>query len=52
MSKTRKLWEKYEVKGEELVRKNPMSPKSPGDFMAVHKNRKTCGKTQYTEFSQ
>ena len=47
---TRKLYNLYEVKGDELIRKNQFSPKSPGDFLANHKTRKTCGKTQYTEF--
>jgi len=47
---TRKLYEKYDVSGDKIVRKNSFSPKSPGDFMAEHKDRKTCGRTQYTEF--
>ncbi|MAG61102.1 30S ribosomal protein S27ae [archaeon] len=50
VSKPRKLWEKYKVEGDTLVKSNKFSPKSPGDFLANHKNRKTCGKTGYTEF--
>jgi small subunit ribosomal protein S27Ae len=42
----------YEVKGDTLVRKNPWSPKADGVFMAVHKDRVTCGKTGYTEFKK
>ena len=50
VKKTRKLYNLYEIQGDKIVRKNQFSPKSPGDFLANHKNRKTCGKTQYTEF--
>ncbi len=50
--KTRKMYQLYEVQGDTLVRKNKFSPKSPGDFLANHKGRKTCGKTAYTEFDQ
>lgn len=47
---SRKLYQLYEVSGDKIVRKNQYSPKSPGDFLANHKGRKTCGKTGYTEF--
>jgi len=50
--KPSKLWKLYEVQGDKLIRKNKFSPKSPGDFMANHKNRVVCGKTSYTEFKQ
>ena len=42
-------WKLYEVKGGKLIRKNPRSPKDNGLFMAVHKDRKHCGTTGYTE---
>lgn len=46
-------WKLYEVKDGKVIRKNPTSPKEgPGIFMAVHKNRKTCGKSGYTEFKK
>jgi small subunit ribosomal protein S27Ae len=46
------LWDNYDVKDGKLVRHNPYSPKAgTGYLMAVHKNRKTCGKTGYTKFS-
>ncbi|MBT4446583.1 30S ribosomal protein S27ae [archaeon] len=51
VKKTRKIWEMYKVEGDKLIRSNSFSPKSPGDFLANHKNRKTCGKTSYTEFT-
>ncbi|MAG39056.1 30S ribosomal protein S27ae [Candidatus Woesearchaeota archaeon] len=47
--KTRQLWKLYEVQGDKLVRKNRFSPKSDGDFLADHSDRKTCGKTGYME---
>ena len=48
-----KLWKLYEVKGNSLVRKNKFSPKAgEGYFMAKHKNRETCGKSGYTEFTK
>jgi small subunit ribosomal protein S27Ae len=43
----------YEVKDGKVTRKNPFSPKAgPGHFMAVHKDRMTCGKTGYTEMKK
>ena len=50
--KPTQLWKLYEVQGDKLVRKNPFSPKSPGDFMARHKGRLVCGKTGYTEYTK
>lgn len=47
-----KLYEKYEVKGESLVRKNKYCPKCGQGFtLAAHKTRNTCGKCNYTEFT-
>lgn len=43
---------KYEIKGEALERKNKSCPKcGKGYFMAAHKDRVTCGKCGYTEFT-
>jgi small subunit ribosomal protein S27Ae len=40
----------YQVKGDELTRKNKQCPKcGAGVFMAPHKNRAACGKCGYTE---
>ena len=40
----------YEIKGDTLVRKNRFCPKcGPGTFLAMHKDRKTCGKCGYSE---
>ncbi len=47
--KSRQLWKLYQVQGDKVVRKNKYSPKSPGDFLAEHKDRRTCGKTGYME---
>ncbi len=47
----KKVHTRYEKKGDKLERKNPSCPKcGDGYFMAVHGNRKTCGKCKYTEF--
>jgi len=41
---------KYSVEGGELVRKGTVCPKcGPGVFMAVHGDRKHCGRCGYTE---
>ena len=50
VKKTRKLYTLYEVGSDGIKRKNRMSPKSPGDFLAKYKDRESCGKTGYTEF--
>ncbi len=47
--RSRQLWKLYTLEGETLVRKNRMSPKSPGDFLAEHKDRRSCGKSGYME---
>lgn len=45
-----KRWEKYDVSSGTLKRKQPFSPKEgPGIFLAVHKDRRTCGKSGYME---
>lgn len=47
------IWECYEVEGGKLVRNNKHSPKAgKGFLMAEHKDRRTCGKTGYTEFKK
>jgi len=43
----------YKVNGNKVERTKPMCPKcGPGIFMAVHKDRVSCGKCGYTEFSK
>ena len=43
----------YEAKGEAAGRKNRFCPKcGPGIFMALHKERVTCGKCGYTEWKK
>lgn len=40
----------YEISGSSIKRKNKTCPKcGPGNFMAAHKNRATCGKCHYSE---
>lgn len=48
-----KLSSVYEIAGDSLKRKNNSCPKcGPGVFMAKHKDRTSCGKCGYTEFSK
>ncbi len=48
--KTQKKWEKYEISGDTLRRKNKTCPKcGPGIFLAEHKDRVACGKCGYME---
>lgn len=43
----------YEVAGNTLKRKSRSCPKcGPGNNMAKHNNRLTCGKCAYTEFTK
>ncbi|MBW2997648.1 30S ribosomal protein S27ae [Candidatus Woesearchaeota archaeon] len=47
-----KKYKMYEASGSELKRKNKFCPKcGTGVFMAQHKDRMTCGKCSYTEFT-
>ncbi|MBW2967977.1 30S ribosomal protein S27ae [Candidatus Woesearchaeota archaeon] len=51
--KTSKKYAMYEVSGNELKKKNKECPKCGGGvFMAKHKDRLTCGKCHYTEFTK
>jgi len=44
-------WEKYDLSGGGVKRKNKICPKcGAGVFMAHHSDRDTCGKCGYTEF--
>lgn len=48
-----KKYKMYEVKGSDIKSKNKTCPKcGTGVFMATHKNRVTCGKCSYTEFTK
>ena len=47
----RAKWSKYSVEDGKLVRKAEFCPEprcGPGIFLAVHKDRKSCGKCGYT----
>ena len=47
-----KKWEKYHTSGDKLVRKNAFCPEEgcgPGVFLAIHKDRVTCGKCGYRQ---
>ena len=46
-------WSKYSVEDGKLVRKSEFCPKcGPGVFLAIHSNRKSCGKCGYTEMKE
>jgi len=48
-----KLYSRYKVEGTSVKRSNKSCPKCGQGFtMAGHKNRSTCGKCCYTEFSK
>lgn len=50
MIKMSKRWELYEIKDNEVVRKNRICPKcGDGVFLAKHGDRLSCGKCGYTE---
>lgn len=43
----------YKVEGDKITRVKTACPKcGPGVFMAVHKDRTSCGKCGYTEFGK
>ncbi|OGS49451.1 MAG: 30S ribosomal protein S27ae [Euryarchaeota archaeon RBG_16_68_13] len=43
----------YKVEGERLTRARANCPKcGPGVFLATHKDRTSCGRCGYTEFSK
>ncbi len=48
-----KVWEKYEVRGDDVSKKNSFCPRcGPGTFLSRQKNRKYCGKCGYTDFQK
>ncbi len=50
--KARNLYTYYQIKGESVERKNKFCVKcGPGHFLAQHKDRLTCGKCGYGEFT-
>jgi len=43
----------YKVEGDKVTRTKPVCPKcGAGVFMAVHKDRVSCGRCGYTEFNK
>ncbi|MEM2918014.1 MAG: 30S ribosomal protein S27ae [Candidatus Altiarchaeota archaeon] len=48
-----KKWKKYEISGDKIKRKDKFCPKcGVGVFLARHKDRISCGKCGYTEFTK
>ena len=51
MAEKKGIWQKYEIKGDKIERKNKNCPKcGKGYHLASHKNRTVCGKCGYSEF--
>lgn len=48
--KSKGLYALYEVKGDSLNKPKSCPKCGIGTFLAVHKDRFTCGKCKYTEF--
>lgn len=47
---TSKKWKMYSVVGENIKREKSCFRCGAGVFLAIHKDRMTCGKCKYTEF--
>jgi ubiquitin-small subunit ribosomal protein S27Ae len=47
--KTYQIYKAYKVEGNKVVRKGGMCPKCEGSLLALHKDRKSCGKCGYME---
>ncbi len=47
-----KRYAKYKVESGKVARAESCPRCEPGTFLAIHKNRKTCGKCSYTIFSK
>ena len=51
--KNQAVYTLYKASGDKLEKESKFCPKcGAGTFMAKHKNRYSCGKCKYTEFSQ
>ncbi len=46
-----KRWTKYKVGGDKVI-SGAKCPRCEFSFLAEHKDRRTCGKCGYTEFSK
>jgi len=47
------LWKLYKASGNKVERKNKFCPKcGPGNFLANHKDRETCGKCGYVNIKK
>jgi small subunit ribosomal protein S27Ae len=43
------IYKAYSIQGDKIVRKGGMCPKCECSLLAVHKDRKSCGKCGYME---
>ena len=44
-------WKKYKITGNKIERAKTCPKCGPGMFLAVHKDRLTCGSCKYVEFN-
>ncbi len=47
--KTYKIYKAYRVENGKLIRRGGLCPKCGDSLLALHKDRKSCGKCGYTE---
>ena len=47
--KSYQIYKAYKVDGSKLVRRGGMCPKCEASLLALHKDRKSCGKCGYME---
>ncbi len=47
--KTYKIYKAYRIEGSKLVRKGGMCPKCESSLLALHKDRRSCGKCGFME---
>lgn len=47
--KSYQVYKAYKVEGNRLIRKGGLCPKCEGSLLALHKDRKSCGKCGYME---
>ncbi|MHA1126594.1 MAG: 30S ribosomal protein S27ae [Candidatus Heimdallarchaeota archaeon] len=48
--KNQEVWKYYKVEKSGLTRVKKECPRCKGSFLAEHKDRRTCGKCNYTEY--
>lgn len=47
--KSYQIYKAYKIEGGRLIRKGGLCPKCDGSLLALHKDRKSCGRCGYME---